>query len=300
MHGPITAKGRFGDVSTLNPCGLLDLSTMPADLHAAQVSPQAQATSLDACDFTVVAGGRGALLVVGRLTSTLPSTVTGPAEPLARGLALRGGTLVDNDCKSAVELGDGTYVVSEVDLNLGTRAHPGTGLEPPCQAAHDGAADIAGVLLSGVPMRHRGTPTNSLASLNPCGMLAGQQVDGVTLEEWADEPAGECIWHEGYAQQPALRLQFIKDIPPSGPQVTVAGRPTFRFEQESKPVVTDLPADGNESLCQLQTVEGPATGNNVEIAQVSVTDQPGQQDHDCLLAMDLAGLAWRKLPPAAS
>jgi hypothetical protein len=186
-----------------------------------------------------------------------------------------------------------------VDLNLGTIADPGTGLTSPCQATHDGATDIANVLSSSAPMRHRGTPTNSLTGVNPCAMLAGQQLDGFTLQARADEDAGECTWYAGYAQQPALRLQFVTAIPPSGPQVIIAGRPTFRFEQESKPVIPHHPAQGTESLCQLQTVEGSATANNVEIAQVSVTDQPGQQDHACQLATDLAGLAWPKLPPAS-
>lgn len=300
MHGTITAKSRLGDVRTLNPCSLVDLSTLPADLSAVPASPQDQNPSLDACNYMIVAGRKGALLVVGRLTSTLPNTITGPAEPLDRGLALHGGTLVDNDCKAAVELGDGTYLISEADLNLGTVAHPGTGLEPPCQAAHDGAADIANVLLSNVPMRHRGTPVNSLTGLNPCDLLAGRQVDGLALEARADEPAGECIWPGGYARQPILRLQFTTVIPPSGPQVIIGGRATFRFGQDSKPVTLHVPADGNESICQAETVEGPGTGNLVEIAEVTVTDQPGQQDHACLLATDLAKLAWSKLPPAAT
>lgn len=300
MHGTITAKSRLGDVSTLNPCGLLDLSKLPAGLSAAPASPQDQNPSLDACNYTMVASRRGALLVVGRPTSTLPSTITGPAEPLDRGLALRGGTLVDNDCEAAVELGDGTYLISEADLDLGTVAHPGTGLEPLCQAAHDGAADIANVLLSNVPMRHRGTPVKSLTGLNPCDMVAGQQVDGLTLEARADESAGECIWPGGYRQQPILRLQFTTVIPPSGPQVIIAGRPTYQFGQDSKPVNPTVPADGNESICQAETVQGPGTGNLVEIAEVTVTDQPGQQDHTCLLATDLAKLAWAKLPPAAN
>jgi hypothetical protein len=299
LHGTITAMSRLGDVSTLNPCSLIDLSKLPADLQAAALSPPNSGSDPHACDFTMVAGRKGALLVVGRLTSTLPSTITGPAEPLDRGLALHGGTLVDNDCKAAVELGDGTYVISEVDGKIGNIAIPGE-LEPLCQAAHDGAADIASVLLSNVPMRHRGAPTNLLTGLNPCDMLAGQQVDGLTLEARADEPAGECIWPWGYAQQPILRLQFTTDIPPSGEQLVIGGRATFRFGQDSKPVTLHVPADGNESICQAETVEGPGTGNLVEVAEVTVTDQPGQQDHACLLATDLAKLAWSKLPPAAT
>ena len=299
MHGTITAKSRLGDLSTFNPCSLLDLSTLPAGLNAAPLFQQEQG-SVDACDFTITAGRKGALLVIGRLVRTLPSTVTGPAEPLGRGLAVRGGTLVDNDCEAAVELGDGTYLISEVDLNLNATARPGTGLEPACQAAHEGAVDVADVLPSSAPIRHRGAPENLLTGVNPCDLVQGQQVDGFTLEHGADQPGGSCTWYPTYEKQPVYRLAFTTAIPPSGPQVVIAGRSTFRFGQQAKPVMPAVPSDGTESICQTETVEGPSTGNLVEIAEVTVTDQAGQQDHDCLLATDLAKVAWAELPPAAN
>ena len=158
------------------------------------------------------------------------------------------------------------------------------------------------MLLSSTPLRHRAVPAHVLDGLDPCDMLDGKQVDGATLEPRSREgaSAGECVWYTGNQQQPSYRLQFTNDIPPSGTQVVVDGRPTVQTAQQSQPVARFVPADGNESICQLKTVEGPDVGNLVEIAEVSVTDQPGQQDHACLLATDLATLAWSKLPPPAN
>lgn len=286
-RGVITVASRFGEVATLDPCGLVDQGTLPAELHALPGTP----VSLDSCDFVVSVGHRPANLVVGQLASTVPA---GPGQSLGRGLVLHDGTRTGDACTSGVELGDGSYlqVVAKLMATGVTTTNP-NGLDSPCQAAHDGAVGVGTVLLSATPMRHQTVSASSLDKLKACAVLNGRTVEGVTIPVQQDEPAGHsCVWSAG--SSPSYQLDFT--VGPTSSQsadavVTVAGRPSGR---------TAAAASGDRYQCQIETDQGPfgpPAGKRVELARITVTGPAGQPERACQLATDLANLVWPKLPP---
>lgn len=288
----ISACKRLGDFSTLDPCSLISLGALPADLIA---SPMVR-DSLDDCAFHITAGAnKDVELEIGELATTgNPGTANydaGAQELQPAGLALEQGTVSQGQCDDAL------YFSGDlVDLEINVFASDDNGDQALCDAANEVGKALGTVLASTVAMQHFTVPKNSIAKVKACGLLNGSQIAGNTVDGQPETPSGHSCWwlpdntNVNVEYGVDLEIGNTLDRQAADSHTQIHGLDTYTLKY----------SDADYTRCEVDTYRlpwGSASSDLHEIASVWATDSPGQIDAACTAATQLANVVWPKLPP---
>ncbi|HEX4221043.1 MAG TPA: hypothetical protein VHZ97_01635 [Pseudonocardiaceae bacterium] len=291
----ISACTRLGELSTLDPCGLLTLSEFPPDLDA---SPKPR-ESLDYCVFGITAGSdKDAEVELGTLDSVSDSVAQNPGRyDLAgevlqpAGLELEKSSLQQGECDDALQF-EGDLV--NLEINVFTLSG-GAGSQSLCDAANEVGEALAKVMGGKTQMQHFTVPKDSIAKLKACSLLDGSNIGGNAVEGQSDTPSGHsCQWTPdptNYDLQIGIDLEIGSKLESAAAASTsqIHGLQTFTIKYS--------PSDF--SRCEVDTDRAPwgSAGNGlVEIVSMWVDEPAGQADTACSLATQMANIVWPKLP----
>lgn len=285
VAAPMSASKELGDFSTIDPCRMIDVQGLPANLRA---EPE-PAESLDYCALHVNSGGTNIQLDVGALIYDKDDSDEIGPQSLPSGLALYTGKLQDTSCTAYLKFSEA------IEMTSVAYANDGDGTSDLCTTAATVARNVSGVLAKG-PVRHRGFPANSFAKIDPCTL-----VDSATLTPLGLNSAGkkayparhECDWESGGGNDLSIYLTFIVGPPPVAQanvstEEQISGRSSVEFST----------TDDSAAECWINT-GGAAFGaqqNLVEIAEVYVNETNVSADTACQLGTTLATAVWPKIP----
>jgi hypothetical protein len=287
-YDPADANAAFGDLSSIDPCSLADVATLPGDLDATPGKPQ----SLDYCELKLDVAGDSAYADFGELISSPGEHLT-DSEQVAGGITMFRETLSYGSCDTYLAFtGNPMYLLTEVS------AESGEGSDALCTASQAIARNVATSIAQQRVAHVTGVPSTSLRRVDACGLVDTSVLGPAGLGSPVSYPARhQCVWNAAaddlseYAQ-----LLFLIGPRPAptddATAVQIAGRASV--EQ-----ATDADDFGE---CQIDTggvASGPPQQDLVEIAEVFVyaSDQTG--DATCQLATTIAAAAWPKLPASA-
>ena len=283
----MSAATELGDFGTIQPCAMVDVPALPANL-AARVEP---ADSFDACSLRVDSAGEATQLDVGALADDQDDTgETGP-QRLPSGLQLYLGTVQEQSCTAYLKFAEG------IELTSVAYANDGDGTANLCATAATVARNVSGVLAKG-PVPHRGYPAASFANVDPCPLLTDETLHplGFSAADHQAYPAHhECVWNDGLENNDVLSayLSFIVGpvpvaAPNGGTEVTISGRTSIQTST----------TDDSAAECWIDTAGQPfgARSNLVEIAEIYISDADQSTDTACQVASTLAAAVWPKLP----
>ena len=284
-YDPADANAAFGDLTTIDPCSLVDVATLPKDLHATVSAPR----SMDYCELKLDVAGDTAVADIGELVSSTGEHLT-DAEQVAGGITMYPDTLSYGSCDSYLSFtGTPMYLTSDVS------AETGDGSEALCTASQEIARNAASAIADQRVTHVATVPANSLRRVNPCGLVG----PGVLLPAGLGAPVTyparhQCVWNAAgndlseYAQ--LLFLVGPRPEPEDGSTATQIGG------RDSVVQVTD---DGDFGDCQIDTggiASGAAQQDLVEIAEVFVYASGQTGAAACQLGTAIASAAWPKLP----
>ena len=282
-----TAPALLGDPRTVDPCTLVD----PVTITGFGAVANAGTVSLDYCLLHVKPDDRTLLqLTVGELVAFTPND----GDPVVRDGSLRiaKNAPVPGHCSRQVLFDDGLAMQISADLLTGD---PSAGL---CKLADSGAHAVA-VALQRHEGGHRVTPPNSLALVNPCGVLDTgfvRQVPGLENTQPRSSPSGhQCAWGEQSADSPRVQLVHTAGQPPR----LLHGAAVEEQIANRRTVISVVGGDPSVPLCSAETGHIPfGDPGQVEVAQLVVALPGSDGTEACEYARGLARLAWPKLPPA--
>ena len=288
VAAPMSASRELGEFSTIDPCGVIDVEGLPTNLRA---EPE-PAESLDYCALQVSSGGANIQLDVGGLIYDQDNSDEIGPQALPSGLALYTGKLQDTSCTAYLKFSEA------IEMTSVAYANDGDGTADLCTTAATVARNVSGVLGRG-PVRHRGFPSNSFATVDPCTLVSAD-----TLAPLGLDPAGkkayparhECDWQSGGADDLSIYLTFIVGPPPA-PQANVSTAEPI----SGRSSVVFSTTDNSAAECWIDT-GGVAFGvrqNLVEIAEVYVNDTNVSADTACQVGTTVATAVWPKLPTAS-
>lgn len=285
----LTSEVVFEDLTTVDPCSLIDLSVFDELGSAEFATPE----SLDYCLLTVKADGDDAFLMVGALDA-LDEDLAG-----VRIEEFDGGLWLSQRDDSAEYCSQLLVFPDDVTLEVqGSTTDSGTDICPFVEAAME---YVVGVVLDG-DVEHREPKKRSLITVDPCEVLSDADVQGVPGFEAAAKPAQSpaehgCYWETGSgANRMSVRLTFgvgrePEAFRPGANETLIAGR-----ESATNPY--DSVGDG--SYCAVETghilfeeVDGE---DIVEVAGVFVRMPAGQVNAGCQAAVAVATIVWPELP----
>ncbi|SDK65246.1 hypothetical protein SAMN04487820_110195 [Actinopolyspora mzabensis] len=280
----------LGDLSTLDPCGLLRTRRLE---RFGKVT-RADTVSLDYCLFHLRPDSGGLLqLAVGRLHDVNAAELTS-GNPVRHvgGLRVVDEPPVPEHCGRRILFSDGIAMSVDVDLLSG---EPEVGL---CTVAGSGAEAAAETVLAG-GVEHRDYPPNSLARTDSCGLLPTEivhRVAGLRRAERQTSPAGHrCRWGGESIRVPSVELTLTAGEPPRRRDATAvvertAGRRT---------VVDIIGEDPRVGLCAAETGHipfGDPAAGEIEVAMLVVFLPEADGVRACEYARGLAERVWPALP----
>jgi hypothetical protein len=292
MREPISGSTVFGDATTVDPCSVVDIGTVPAALHAAL----APADGLDDCPVSAtLADGTAVDVYVGPLETGDDKLDADPRglSSLQRGMKLY--EAVDNtpgSCDDYLKFQDDYWLlVNAITSDPNSKADT-------CPASEALVKNAATQIAAGA-IRHRTYPNGSVGKLDPCTLVSNNTLTGVGL---ADAPPleypeqHECSWisNDGHY---VLRVQFVVGQEPSVQDsatqsaVVLSGRKT---------VVTQYQESSSASACWAQTGLNKygSSPDLVEIAMVEMRNGDNNMANACDRAQVAAATAvWPLLPP---
>lgn len=287
-YDPADANAAFGDLTTIDPCSLVDAAALPKDLNATTRQPQ----SLDYCELKIDVAGDTAYADIGELVSSTGEHLT-DAEQVAGGITLYPDTLSYGSCAAYLSFtGNPMYLMSEVS------AESGDGSDALCTASQEIAKNAASAIADQRVAHVATVPGKSLRRVDPCGLVDASVLGPAGLGAPVTYPAKhQCVWNAAaddlseYAQ--LLFLVGPQPEPEDGATSTaIAGR-------ESVVQATDAAGSGE---CQIDTGGIPFGARQqglVEIAEVFVYASGQTGDATCQLGTAIASAAWPKLPASA-
>ena len=290
--GLVSACRRLGDLTTLDPCSLVSLGQLPADLAASPLPRE----SLDYCAFRITAGAdKAAEVEVGQLEAADDAGArrydAGSTQLQPAGLDLEQGSVSGGACYDAVQ-----FQGDVVDLQINVFAMQGEGDQALCDAANE-VGKAVGVVLNGkTQMQHFTVPRNSIAKLHACGLANDARIGSYTLDDQPETPSGHyCIWQpdtSDYTVEFGISLEIGSDALQQGADshTKIHGLDTYTIKYD----------DTDDAQCEVDTYRIPwgTTGSGLhEIASIWTIEPAGQIDAACTAATQIATVVWPKLPP---
>ena len=284
----MSASTELGDFATIQPCSMVDVEGLPADLQAQPDTPD----SFDACSLRVDSAGATIHLDVGTLVYDEDDTgETGPVA-LSSGLQLYTGSAQDGSCSAYLKFAEG------IEMTSVAYANDGDGTPDLCTTAAAVARNVSGVLARG-PVPHRTYPQNSFAALDPCQLLDNSTLSPLGLDSSSEQsyPAHhECVWTgtDQDSNDLTAYLSFlVGPTPTAQPNVSTAAQISGRSS------VTISTTDDTAAECWIDTAGQSFGAAQVEIAEIYISDDNQSTDSACQLGTTLATAAWPKLPSAS-
>jgi hypothetical protein len=286
--GVMSAATELGDFDTIQPCSMVDVEGLPADLQA---EPEA-ADSFDSCSLQVDSAGATIQLDVGELVYDTDDTgETGP-EALPSGLRLYTGTVQQGSCSAYLKFAEG------IEMTSIAYANDGDGTADLCTTAATVARNVSGVLARG-PVPHRSFPRNSFAGMDPCRLLDKGTLGplGLDADQYQSYPAHhECEW-TGYDQNDNSLTTYVSFI--VGPPPVAQAGVSNAVQISGRSSITISTTEDTAAECWIDTA-GQAFGgsqqNLVEIAEVYVSYDNQSTDSACQAGTSLATVIWPELP----
>jgi hypothetical protein len=279
-HGPLSAAGALGDLTTVDYCGLLDLARV-GQAGAVDIGPATP--SWNYCRAGAKIGGRKVTILVGFLVSVSgDARFPDPARKLDRGLVAEerfGST--EGRCARYLTFADGASL--EADVTDEAAETSDLSMDAPMCAVAGAVLDgmVADVLARTV--RHFTFAPGSLGTVDACSLVSDAAVAaqlGGPVDREPIPTKHRCVWNAG------------------------ANWADIEFEVGAAPVTTTDTIGGHRSLvaaktpgCGATTTVAPSSSapGSSEIAVVLVYT-PGHDKDPCAIATALAGMAWPKLP----
>lgn len=287
-YDPSDANAAFGEFSTVDPCALVDVATLPGDLNATAAKPE----SLDYCALNVNVAGESADADIGELVGSTGDEL-GDGQPVAGGLTMYPDTLAYGTCTAYLSFtGEQIYLISEVSVASGD------GSDALCTASQELARNAAAVIARQRVAHVTGIPAKSLRRVDACGLVGASVLNSAGLGQAVTFPAGhQCVWNDK-ADDAAEYVQLLFLVGPypepvhGGTATDIAGRPSV-----VQP--TDEDAFGE---CVIDTggiAFGQPQQGLVEIAEIFVYGSGQTGAATCQLATTIADAAWPKLPASS-
>lgn len=298
--GPIDARTAFGDASTVDPCSLVDTSTV----HGVDSARRESADALDDCPVAVTQkDGSKAYVTVGPLETS--DDMTGA--PVDTVTTLSNGMIIQVGKPDPADYCDG-YVIFPDDYDLHVSASPSTSDSHAnvCASAVAMAENAASQVSAGA-VRHRTYSAGSAGKIDPCGLIDQAQLSlaGVTgISTFAYPEAHECYWaSDSDINLPTAQMNFVVGErptildPTTDSATTIAERPS---------IVSLFTQADSDSICWINTGLNPYTDQEtsaaaglVEIAEIGVDTVKGSKVNPCTAAKAVAAAIWPKLPEVA-
>ena len=286
----MSASKELGDFGTIQPCALVDIPTLPADLQAELEPPD----SFDACSLRVNSAGAAIQLDVGALVyDDDDADDTGP-QHLPSGLQLYIGSVQEQSCSAYLKFAE------NIELTSVAYANDGDGTADLCTTAAEVARNVSTVLAKG-PVQHRTYPAASFANVDPCPLLTDDTLVPLGFKA-ADHDAypahHECDWNDGLQNNDVLSASLSFIVGPA-PAAAPNGGTAEQIAGRSSVLISTT--DDSAAECWIDTAGPPfgAQSNLVEIAEIYLSDADQSTDTACQVGTTLAAAVWPKLPPAS-
>lgn len=298
-HAPLLAQAAFGQANTVDPCSVVDVSTV----HGVASASRDSADALDDCPLSVTQNdGAKAYVTVGPLETSddMSGAPLTPVTSLSHGMTVQVGTPDAGDfCDAYVIFSDG------YDLHVSANPSSPDSHANVCAAAV-AMAENAGTQIAAGAVRHRTFPAGSVGPVDPCGLigedkLATAGITGITT--YAYPEAHECYWASSSdINLPTAQLEFVVGEEPDILDPTTDSMATLAGRQSLISLYTQPDTD---SICWIDTGLNPYTDQStsaaaglVEIAEIGVDTVQGSKTNPCTAAKALAATIWPKLPAA--
>jgi hypothetical protein len=288
-----TAENLLGDLTTVDPCSLTDVSVFESYGTAKFATPE----SLDYCAISVAPGpGVEVIVTIGELGELSES-------PELEGKRLReldDGMFVADRDDTAGFCAQALVFTDEVTLDVASSTYQGTAPDTcPMVVA---AVDEVLAVIEDDGVEHRSPGPDSLVSLDPCSLVDDDAITalpgltGATRHEYPGHH--QCYWEtSSAADRMSVRLVFGAGAVPT-PYGTGANKNPI----EGRASVTNpIPDAGAASFCTIDTghvpfdeVEGQS--GMVELASVFARMPKGQVKAACQVAVAVAKAVWPRLP----
>ncbi|HEX3649769.1 MAG TPA: hypothetical protein VHV49_15195 [Pseudonocardiaceae bacterium] len=296
-QGPINAGTAFGKASTVDPCSIVDVTSV----HGVSSARRVTADALDDCPvFVTQKNGATAYVTVGPLETS--DDMTGA--PVDDVTTLPDGMIVQVGKPDAGDYCD-AYVIFPDGFDLHVAANPSTADSHANVCASAVAmAENAGDRIDAGAIRHRTYPRGSVGEVDPCGLigadaLAAAGVSGIST--FAYPEGHECYWASGSdISLPTAQLDFVVGAKPTildpstDSSAVIAGRAS---------VISLYTQPDTDSICWINTglnayTDGRtgSSGGLVEIAEIGVDTVKGSKVNPCTAAKAVATAIWPKLP----
>lgn len=288
---PVSAAFAFGpDLSTVDPCSVIDVGKLSADLQASLEPTDA----FDDCPVSVrQADGTKVDVNVGPLETAAdqPSAQLTQVATLATGMKLYTDTPVNGFCDEYVTFADNLrLVVSANAATAGSQANV-------CPAAETMARNAADQIRVG-SVRHVRYPPGSLGPLDPCTLVPDSALAAAGLRGVAPTPFPqhhECAWRPVDTNAGAsLRVMFDVGTEPKVVDRTTDVRSTVAGRSS---VTSKFTLSGTSALCYVATgLNKYGNTGRLELALVEVRTGAASTVDACNASTTVAGVVWPKLP----
>lgn len=289
-----TAAEALGDLPTVDPCSLVDLTAM-RELGTVDL---AELTGADDCPVAVRAdGGAHYEVDIGRLDTVTPADLArSEVTSLPGGLSMLAQPPVPGRCERDVLFADRIALQAVAD-DLG-EGDPTLGGAQYCHAA-ELAVNAAADRIAAERVAHRQAPAGSLLTVQACSLLSDELVatlPGIGPHPPTPYPAGhQCLY--GRADRTAHLRVELGIAPPVLPSTANATTETHGG-RTSVLLRASLP---DISLCVLSATHRPSADTVapglVEFSQIVVNLPSADIEGACRAARAAADQAWPKLPP---
>jgi hypothetical protein len=281
----IQAEDALGDLTTWNPCSVVDLDELPESWTATVDSPAA----FENCAISVTRDdGVVAEVQVGYLYEADPDA--DEAEAREGGLTIVPADDSANACARDIVFADG------IALEVRSWSDDQTNNDAMCAISDEVVDRVIDAVLAGRSESLR-FPENSIGEIDPCDLVTSEVlaiVPGLSPDVRPEpQVAGHSCWWASRTEEATLNIEFgIGHLPVGDSGTTVQGRYT---------TITRY-ADGEDSsLCVVDGEHVPFEYDSkpglMERVGIYVYQKPGQVETACTAASAVAAALWPKLPP---
>jgi hypothetical protein len=282
----INAADALGELTTWNPCSVVDPDSLPESWHGTRRIP----VGFDYCVMEVTTDDDVAAEVqVGylyRSTHDLDEHESGKRDG---GITVVEADFEDGSCTRDIVFADG--------IALEVLSWPfEDDVDAVCEISDEVADQVVEAVLSG-RAESLSLPDDSIGELDPCELVSpdiAAAVPGITGDmQSGSEVSRHTCWWESPNGVTALNVEFqLGGNPVGDEEKTVHGRST---------TITQYPDYDGSSLCVVEgehvPFEHPEKSGLVESAGIWVYLEPGQVEAACVAANAVADKLWPELPP---
>jgi hypothetical protein len=281
----IKAEDALGDLTTWNPCSVVDLAELPKSWTATVDSPVA----FEDCEIAVTTDdGVVAQIQVGYLFESDPDA--DQAEARAGGLTVVPADDSTDACARDIVFTDG------IALEVRTWAEDQDAADALCAISDEVVDHVIEAVTAGRAESLR-LPKNSVGEIDPCDLVTSDvaaAVPGISADVRPErQVAGHtCLW-VNRTEESVLNIEFgIGHLPTGDSGTTIHDRYT---------AVTRYADSETSSLCVVDGEHVPFKYDSkpglMERVAISVYLKPGQVEAACTAASTVADMLWPKLPP---